>query len=136
MRSLFNFCGTSLHDIGKLWEYKTSVSGDAKYTPSGVLFGHLYLGASLIKKYTDGKNYNMEKVQLLIHMILSHHGTQEWGAVSCPSIPESFALHHIDNLDAKIYMCEDYYESMSPGEVTEKKPFGLDNRIYKSTLES
>lgn len=125
-------CGTALHDIGKIWEYKTDLSGNAELTASGVLFGHIYTGASLIKKYTDGKNYNMEKVQLLIHMILSHHGTQEWGAVTCPSIPEAFALHYIDNIDAKIYMCEHIYEELNPGEVTEKKPFGLDNRIYKA----
>ena len=78
---------------------------------------------------------NKEKVQLLIHMILSHHGTQEWGAVSCPAIPEAFALHYIDNLDAKMYMCEEHYEELEPGEITEKKPFGLDNRIYKPNFD-
>ena len=120
-----------LHDIGKIWEYDTSATGDAEFTASGVLFGHLYLGASLIKKYTEGKNYNREKVQLLIHMILSHHGTQEWGAVACPSIPEAFALHYIDNLDAKMYVCEEFYEQLDPGAISEKRPFGLDNRIYR-----
>ncbi len=124
-------CGAALHDIGKIWEYDTSATGDAEFTASGVLFGHLYLGASLIKKYTEGKNYNREKVQLLIHMILSHHGTQEWGAVACPSIPEAFALHYIDNLDAKMYVCEEFYEQLDPGAISEKRPFGLDNRIYR-----
>lgn len=128
-------CGTALHDIGKVWEYKTTISGDAEFTASGVLFGHLYMGASLIKGFTADGNYNKEKVQLLIHMILSHHGTQEWGAVSCPAIPEAFALHYIDNLDAKTYMCEEHYEELEPGEFTEKKPFGLDNRIYKPNFD-
>ncbi len=127
-------CGTALHDIGKLWEYDTSFSGSAEFTPSGILFGHLYLGASLIKKFTDGKNYNKEKVQMLIHMILSHHGLHEWGTVTCPSTPEAFALHYIDNIDAKIYTCEDYFENMSSGTITDKKPFGLENRLYKSKL--
>lgn len=127
-------CGTALHDIGKIWEYDTSFSGTAEFTASGILFGHLYLGASLIKKFTDGKNYHKEKVQMLIHMILSHHGQHEWGAVTCPSTPEAFALHYIDNLDAKIYTCEDYFQNMSSGTITEKKPFGLDNRLYKSRL--
>lgn len=124
-------CGAALHDIGKIWEYKTSPSGDAEYAKGGVLFGHLYMGASLIKDYTKDSKYNMEKVQMLIHLILSHHGTQEFGAVSCPAIPEAFALNHIDDLDAKIYMCESHYETLKAGEFTEKKPFGLDNRIYK-----
>ena len=123
-------CGTVLHDIGKLWEYSTSPSGEAEFTSSGVLFGHLYMGASLIKKYTADQNYNAEKVQLLIHMILSHHGTQEFGAVACPAIPEALALHHIDDLDAKMHMFEEQYETLQPGELSEKKPFGLDNRVY------
>ena len=69
---------------------------------------------------------------MLIHMILSHHGTQEWSAVACPAIPEAMALHYIDNLDAKMYMFEEQYESMDAGELSDKKPFGLDNRVYKA----
>ena len=127
-------CGAALHDIGKIWEYKTSPVGEAEFTASGVLFGHIYLGASVIKQYTDGKNYNFEKVHLLIHMILSHHGTREFGAVVCPATAEAFALHFIDNIDAKLYVCEENNELLEPGTVTEKKPFGLDNRIYKPKM--
>ena len=124
-------CGAAIHDIAKIWEYDTSESGDAALTSRGVLFGHLYMGASLIKGFTAGHDYNKEKVQMLIHMILSHHGTQEWGAVACPAIPEALALHYIDNLDAKMYMFEEQYENLAEGEISEKKVFGLDNRVYK-----
>ncbi len=124
-------CGAALHDIGKMWEYDTSEYGEAKFTTSGTLMGHMYIGASLIKQYTAKKNYDPEKVKLLIHLILSHHGTREWGAVTLPSIPEAFMLHYIDNIDAKIYACEDVYETLADGTMTEKKVFGLDTRIYK-----
>ena len=127
-------CGAALHDIGKIWEYRTSVTGEAEITPGSVLLGHLYMGAALIKGYTAGKDYHREKVQLLIHMILSHHGTREWGAVVCPATPEAFVLHYIDNIDAKLYMCEAFYEELAPGSFTEKKPFGLDNRVYRPDL--
>ncbi|MBQ4464815.1 MAG: HD domain-containing protein [Oscillospiraceae bacterium] len=127
-------CGAALHDIGKIWEYKTSQSGEAEFTPSGILMGHLYMGASLIKGYTTDQNYHKEKVQLLIHLILSHHGTLEFGAVTCPAIPEALVLHHVDNIDAKMYMFEDHYETLEPGGLSEKKPFGLDNRIYKPNM--
>ncbi|MBR6872173.1 MAG: HD domain-containing protein [Ruminococcus sp.] len=125
-------CGAALHDIGKIWEYKTAITGDAEYTKAGILFGHLYMGASLIKEHTKEANYNTEKVQLLIHLILSHHGTQEFGAVSCPAIPEAFALHNIDDLDARLYICESAYDKLEPGAFTEKKPAGVENKIYKS----
>lgn len=126
-------CGAALHDIGKIWEFTTSAAGSAETAKPGVLFGHLYMGAALIKDYTKGKNYSTEKVQMLIHLILSHHGTQEFGAVACPATPEAFALHNIDELDARIYMCEDHFEKLAPGEFTEKKPFGIDNRLYKAS---
>jgi 3'-5' exoribonuclease len=124
-------CGAALHDIGKIWEYKTSAAGEAEFTPSGVLFGHLYLGASLIKQYTEGGSYNTDRVQQLTHMLLSHHGTREFGAVVCPATAEAFALYYIDNLDAKLYVCEDACEILEPGTITDKKPFGLDNRLYR-----
>jgi len=123
-------CGAALHDIGKIWEYKTDSSGSAEFTSSGVLFGHLYMGASLIKKKTEGQNYNNEKVKLLTHMILAHHGLQEYGAVSTPAIPEAFALYCIDNLDAKMYVFEEQREILEPGQLSEKRPFGMENRIY------
>ena len=91
-------------------------------------------GASLIKQYTEGGNYDKERVQLLTHMILSHHGTREFGAVVCPAISEAFVLYYIDNIDAKLYACEDYYESLDPKAITDKKPFGLDNRIYRPSF--
>lgn len=124
-------CGAALHDIGKIWEYSTTEAGDAAFTAQGVLFGHLYIGASYIRTISRDFNCDPERVRMLIHMILSHHGTQEWGAVACPATAEAFALHYIDNIDAKIYVCEDAYELLKAGELTEKKPFGLDNRIYR-----
>lgn len=123
-------CGAALHDIGKIWEYKTDASGDAEFTSSGVLFGHLYMGASLIKKNTEGQNYKGEKVKMLTHMILAHHGLQEYGAVSSPAIAEAFALYMIDNLDAKMYVYEEHKEIVPPGGLSEKRPFGMENRIY------
>ena len=127
-------CGAALHDIGKIWEYKTDSTGNAEFTSSGVLFGHLYMGASLIKKQTEGQNYKSEKVKILTHMILSHHGLQEYGAVTAPAVAEAFALYCIDNLDAKMYVFEDQREMIEPGHLSEKKPFGMDNRIYIPNL--
>lgn len=38
----------------------------------------------------------------------------------------SISLRYIDNLDAKMYMCEENYEKLELRKITEKKPFGLD----------
>ena len=123
-------CGAALHDIGKIWEYETDATGNAEFTVSGVLFGHLYMGASLIKKNAEGQNYDPEKVKMLTHMILAHHGELEYGAVVTPAIAEAFALYMIDNLDAKMYVFDEQRELLGAGGLTEKRPFGMENRIY------
>jgi 3'-5' exoribonuclease len=38
----------------------------------------------------------------LQHLILSHHGLLEFGSPRIPHTLEAIALHHIDNLDAKM----------------------------------
>ena len=123
-------CGAALHDIGKIWEYDTDSTGNAEFTVSGVLFGHLYMGASLIKKNAEGQNYSPEKIKMLTHMILAHHGELEYGAVVSPAIAEAFALYMIDNLDAKMYVFDEQRELLGLGGLTEKRPFGMENRIY------
>ena len=42
------------------------------------------------------------KLWLIQHLILSHHGRHEYGSPVLPKTPEAMALHHIDNLDAKV----------------------------------
>lgn len=124
-------CGAVLHDIGKIIEFTTSKLGEAEMTDLGVLFGHPFCGALLVK-YMSSKNiYNPEEVRLLIHILLSHHGKGEYGAVVAPAIPEAYAVHHIDNMDAKIAQCEAKYSEMESGTITERRPFPLDNRLYK-----
>ena len=39
----------------------------------------------------------------LKHLILSHHGTYEFGSPKLPMTPEAIALHHLDNFDAKVH---------------------------------
>jgi 3'-5' exoribonuclease len=38
----------------------------------------------------------------LMHIIASHHGTEEWGSPVRPKTLEALIVHHLDNLDAKV----------------------------------
>jgi 3'-5' exoribonuclease len=40
----------------------------------------------------------------LKHMILSHHGTYEFGSPKIPMTPEAMLLHEIDSLDTRMHM--------------------------------
>jgi len=40
-------------------------------------------------------------LRVLQHIVLSHHGSLEFGAAKVPSTPEAIFVAHLDNLDAK-----------------------------------
>lgn len=94
-------CGAALHDIGKIEElsYKRSFY----YTDKGRLLGHIVIGANLVEKHIEKIELFPEELKnLLLHIILSHHGEQAWGSPKRPMCLEAVALHYIDNLDAKL----------------------------------
>lgn len=106
--------GAFLHDIGKIREFKIGSLID--YTDEGRLLGHLVLGVEMIdEKLGIIKNFPRGLGVKVRHLILSHHGEYEFGSPKRPKFLEAFALHLIDDLDAKInglsrYMERDQHE--------------------------
>lgn len=100
-------CGVYLHDIGKLQELDTSIMGSADYTLTGSLLGHLFLGMNLVEEYTLRFKLPEELKLQLLHMIASHHGKQEYGALVVPKTLEAEMLHFLDMIDSKMYAIED-----------------------------
>ncbi|MDR2432008.1 MAG: HD domain-containing protein [Candidatus Margulisbacteria bacterium] len=94
--------GVFLHDIGKLREldYSKLTFG---YTDSGGLVGHIVLGVQMLQeKISLLPDFPARKKMLLEHLIISHHGTREFGSPQTPMTREAVALHYIDNIDAKL----------------------------------
>lgn len=93
--------GALLHDIGKIDELEAKFT--IEYTNRGKLIGHLVIGAEMAaERAAKLADFPEEKLELVQHLILSHHGKYEFGSPVLPKIPEAFALHHLDNLDAKV----------------------------------
>lgn len=115
--------GVLFHDCGKLWENQYGERGFAQgYTLHGEMLGHIPLGIELVNKLwrevaeaPAAKDWltlepASEKVRLhLLHLVASHHGELQFGSPALPRTPEAIALHHIDNLDAKLEMMKDAY---------------------------
>lgn len=99
--------GAFLHDIGKVRElgYEASMT----YTDEGQLLGHMMIGVEMLTQKIanverlNGEKFPEETSLRLKHMILSHHGRLEYGSAKLPMTPEAIALHHLDNLDAKVH---------------------------------
>ena len=125
------FAGAALHDIGKLEELSTDELGAAEYAADGNLFGHTLLGIEIINKEAENNPaYNPEKVRMLKHMLASHHGQLEWGAVTVPAIPEAMLLHQIDMIDSRMMQFEDVANTLAPGEMSDRI-FGLNTCVYR-----
>ena len=115
--------GVLFHDCGKLWENCYPEDGFGQQpTLSGEMLGHISLGIEVVNKLwreihdTPAAREWLdltppgEHVRLhLLHLIGSHHGQLEFGSPVLPRTPEAFALHYIDNLDAKLEMVKDAY---------------------------
>ncbi len=100
--------GIFLHDIAKTWElsYETAFG----YTDGGQLIGHIAKSAMWVEDKARtaeqklGETIPRNVIDVLQHIILSHHGQLEFGAVKIPATPEAIAVHMIENLDAKLMM--------------------------------
>lgn len=96
--------GGLLHDLGKLFGYR--INGIVcEMTDEGMLFEHTFIGAQFISNFAEELNLLKDerdeaKLELLTHIILSHHGKREYGAAVPPSSIEAHIVHHADVLDA------------------------------------
>ncbi|MHA7745475.1 3'-5' exoribonuclease YhaM [Priestia sp. HNGD-A6] len=127
------YAGVILHDLGKVFELSGPVS--TIYTVEGNLLGHISIMVNEIGKAAEELAIDGEEVMLLQHLVLSHHGKEEWGSPKKPLIKEAEMLHLIDNVDAKMNMLDRALTKVKPGEFTERI-FALDNRsFYKPTID-
>jgi 3'-5' exoribonuclease len=104
-RDLF-LMGVFLHDVGKVREL--SFARSFTYTDEGQLIGHLVIGVEMLNEKAaraaelTGEPFPAELLLRLKHLILSHHGSYEFGSPRLPMTPEAIALHYLDNFDAKL----------------------------------
>ncbi len=94
--------GALVHDIAKIREFSFS-RPPFDYTSSGRLIGHLVLGADMVRQAAaQVPELTAERLDELIHLVLSHHGRHDFGAPVLPMTPEALVLHHLDDMDAKM----------------------------------
>lgn len=121
------YAGVILHDLGKTVELSGPVVPE--YTLEGKLLGHISISQAMVKQTADAMHIDGEEVTLLQHMILSHHGKNEFGSPVLPLLKEAEILYMIDNFDARMAMLDKALETIEPGGFT-KRIFSLENRSF------
>ena len=107
--------GTVLHDIGKIKEFDYNVS--IEYSDEGRLLNHIVIGVQMVDdKISLIKNFPEKQAILLKHMIVSHHGTREFGSPEPPKTIEAVLLNYIDEIDSKVNGIRSFMSSEDPNE--------------------
>lgn len=94
--------GALLHDIGKLEAY--TWTGPFELTRPGTLLGHVALGARMLDRRVQESGdvaCSALELDLLLHLVLSHHGKLEFGAPVQPMTLEAEILHYADDASAR-----------------------------------
>jgi len=123
--------GGLLHDIGKIYEF--SYDRIIDYSDEGRLVGHIVIGVEMLdKKIATINDFPDLAAMELRHLLLSHHGTQEFGSPKRPKTMEALIVHYIDDLDAKVNAFQGYIDE-SPDDDSKWTPFHrlFERFIYK-----
>lgn len=95
--------GAILHDFGKIDEYDWS-GCTITLKPTGKLLGHIAIGYGTVNHYwSQDQSLDLDTLNGLLHLILSHHGKLEWGSPVEPKMKEAFVLHQADMMDANLW---------------------------------
>lgn len=122
--------GATLHDIGKIKEFEYQFSID--YSDAGRLLSHIVMGIEMIDAKLAGiEDFPKDQMLLLKHMIVSHHGAQEFGSPEPPKTIEAVILNYIDELDSKVKGIRDFIAAEDPNETWTSFHRILGRHFYK-----
>lgn len=122
--------GAILHDIGKVEEFVWS--GAITYSEAGHFIGHVVGGAMMVKQAANSiKGFDPVLSLTLQHIVISHHGTTEFGSPKPPQCIEAMLINHADDLDAKVAIFETAISESEENGYFTKNNYFLNRPVFK-----
>ncbi|MBW2450389.1 MAG: HD domain-containing protein [Deltaproteobacteria bacterium] len=122
--------GTILHDVGKIDELEYQFNID--YSDKGRLLNHIVIGIKMVDDKLSGiEHFPEDQMLLLKHLMVSHHGTREFGSPEPPKTIEAVLLNYIDEIDSKVNAIRDFIASEDPDETWTSYHRLLERHFYK-----
>ena len=109
------FLAALFHDIGKIWDYEPLEKPLGSHYPNWDAWQgtshkrqihHISRSAIEWSKAVEKTGQCKDIEDSVLHCILSHHGTREWGSPVMPHSREAWILHLCDSLSARANDCE------------------------------
>jgi 3'-5' exoribonuclease len=122
--------GAILHDVGKIREL-TGPPCFQRTVPGGLL-GHIVLGWEMVREQARALDFPDEQVlTALEHIIIAHHGAEEFGSPIAPRTPEALLVYYLDEIDSKLHMAQRHLDTdLSEGDFTSYHRV-LKRRLYR-----
>jgi 3'-5' exoribonuclease len=119
-----------LHDVGKIEELGTSrLLG---YTTRGQLLGHVALSLEIIDHHvTRLEGFPVEIKSMVQHIVVSHHGEIEKGALRQPLFAEALVFHYLDEIDARLEQAWRLIDRAPAGEEWTAYVPSLERSLYR-----
>jgi 3'-5' exoribonuclease len=114
--------GAFLHDVGKFETYGLKLGR----TTAGRLVGHIGLGLPLVSRLMEEHGVDGDTSVMVQHIVVSHHGTREYGSPEKPQTIEAEIVCWADMADSKAEAVRMKLEGgLRPGEFAGNANYGV-----------
>jgi 3'-5' exoribonuclease len=125
--------GAVLHDIGKIDTLQLQ-GVRFSYTTAGQLLEHVALGLGILERFAlHQPDLSAESKAMLQHLLVSHHGDPDKGALRRPMTPEAIALSIIDLLDARLAQSFSVLAQTTDGQDFSPYVPSLERQLFRGT---
>jgi 3'-5' exoribonuclease len=123
--------GAILHDLGKV-ETLELTGVRFTYATRGQLIEHVTLGLEILERHTSRiPDFPIELKTILQHLLVSHHGDLDKGALRRPMLPEAFAFSLLDLMDARLEQAFRLIDSAPSGDEFTPYVPSLERQLFR-----
>jgi 3'-5' exoribonuclease len=125
--------GALLHDLGKIESYRLTPAPEM--TVQGAVIDHIVLGYGVFAGAARDFGLDEELALAIGHILVSHHGSREFGSPVLPATPEALIVSAADELDFRLFCWKSAVDRTEDGrEITDYHP-SAQRRFWKGGPE-
>ena len=121
--------GAILHDLGKMDSY--ALNPAPEMTVRGTVIDHIVLGYNTFASLA--REYGLEERLFLAigHILVSHHGSREFGSPVLPATPEAMVVSAADELNFRLFCWQNSVDKMDDGKEITDFNYSAQRRFWR-----